>query len=200
MDTGILHTHHLLAVLLLILVGAPIVFAQWADKLKKLHMVLDTLLILSGVYLLVKAPAAFATPYLVKYLLTLGAVGLAIVGSRRRNKRLSIAAFFVLAYIYGVSLQRDLLLRSEEQRIASIGTQRVSLEEGRQLYETLCARCHGADGRSKYRKAPSLHPIQNPDTNYWASVIRAGKGVMPAHGYLKDTQVSNIVLYLRSWQ
>jgi len=200
MDTGILHTHHLLAVLLLVLVGAPIVFTQWADKLKKLHMVLDTLLILSGIYLLTKAPSAFSTPYLVKYLLTLGAVGLAIVGSRRKNKRFSIAAFFVLAYVYGISLQRDLLLRSEDQRVAEIGTREISVEEGKKLYEALCARCHGADGRSQYRKAPSLRPIQNPDTSYWVSVIRAGKGVMPAHGYLKNTQVSNIVLYLRSWQ
>lgn len=200
MDTGILHTHHLLAVLLLVLVGAPIVFAQWAQRLKKIHMVLDSLLVLTGLYLLSKAPAAFATPYLVKYLLTLGAIGLAIVGSRRRNKRLSLAAFLLLAYVYGISLQRDLLLRSEEQRVAGIATQQVSMKEGRILYETLCIRCHGADGQAKYRKSPALHPIQNPDTNYWAAVIRGGKGMMPAHGYLTDAQVSSLIAYLRSWQ
>lgn len=200
MDTGILHTHHLLAVFLLVLVGAPIVFAQWAQRLKKIHMVLDSLLVLTGIYLLVKAPAALTTPYLVKYLLTLGAIGLAIVGSRQRNKRLSLAAFILLAYVYGISLQRDLLLRSEERRVATIAVQRVSIEEGQVLYETLCARCHGIDGRAKYRKSASLHPVQNPDTTYWAAVIRGGKGVMPAHGYLTDTQVSSLIAYLRSWQ
>ncbi|MCX8112231.1 MAG: c-type cytochrome [Bacteroidia bacterium] len=200
MDTGILHTHHLLAVLLLTLVGAPIVFPKAGERLKKLHMVLDALLVLTGLYLLFKAPAALSAPYLTKYILTVAAVALAILGSRRRNKRLSLAAFLILAYGYGLSLQRDFLLRSEAQQVAHLSLSGVSVEEGKRLYERLCLRCHGVDGQAQYRRSPSLHPIQNPDTTYWIAVIRAGKGVMPAHGYLTDAQVSSIVAYLRTWQ
>ncbi|MCS6895262.1 MAG: c-type cytochrome [Bacteroidia bacterium] len=200
MDTGILHTHHLLAVLLLVLVGAPIVFSQWAQRLKKVHMVLDTLLVLTGVYLLLKAPEAFSPPYLLKYILTLAAVGLAIAGSRRNNKRLSIAAFFLLTYAYGLSLQRDFFLKSEAQKVEKLAVQAPSVAEGQKLYSVLCSRCHGSDGQAKYRKSPSLHPIQNPDTNYWAAVIRNGKGMMPAHTYLSDNQISSLIAYLRSWQ
>lgn len=200
MDTGILHTHHLLAVLLLVLVGAPIVFVGWAERLRKAHMVLDSLLVLSGLYLLTRAPSAFSLTYILKYVLTLGAIVLAIIGSRRRNKRLSIAAFFLLVYVYGISLQRDYLLRSEADRVKGIAATQVSIQEGRQLYERLCARCHGRDGRAGYRKSPSLHPIQNPDTTYWQAIIRAGKGVMPAHGYLDDLQIKSLIAYLRTWQ
>lgn len=200
MDTGILHTHHLLGVLLLVLVGAPIAFPQWAERLKKLHMVLDTLLVLTGAYLLFKAPAAWSAPYVAKYVLVLAAIGLAIVGSRRKNKRLSIAAFLLLTYAYGLALQRDFLLRSEEKRVQAIASQGPSIEAGQKLYETLCLRCHGADGRAAYQKAPSLHPTQNPDTAYWAAVIRAGKGVMPGHPYLTDMQIQSLIAYLRTWQ
>ncbi|MEN3040866.1 MAG: c-type cytochrome [Bacteroidia bacterium] len=200
MDTGILHTHHLLAVLLIVLIGVPIVFAQWAKAVRKVHMVLDSLLVLTGIYLLTKAPAAFSSPYLAKYLLTLIAVGLAVVGNRRNDKRLSVAAFVLLSYVYGLSLQRDFLLRSEEKQVAAIATQVISAEEGQKLYTILCSRCHGEDGQAQYRKSPSLHPIQNPDTNYWAAVIRNGKGMMPPHSYLSDRQVSSLIAFLRSWQ
>ncbi|MCS7152506.1 MAG: c-type cytochrome [Bacteroidia bacterium] len=196
MDTGILHTHHLLAVLLLILVGAPVVFPKGAASLKKLHMVLDTLLILTGAYLLFKAPGAFSPPYLLKYILTIGAIVAGVIGSRRGNRKLSIAAFFLLVYAYGLSLQRDFLLRSEKEQVKAIATQSVSIEGGKQLYQVLCLRCHGADGKAHYRKSP--HPMEHPDSNYQAHVIRHGKGIMPSHEYLTDTQVKSLLAYLRT--
>lgn len=200
MEIGILHSHHLLGVLLLLLVGLPLAMSHWAKRVGKIHMVLDSLLLLTGVYLLFKAPAAFSTPYVVKYLLVLGAIGLAIMGNRRQSKWLSLGAFILLAYAYGLSLQRDFLLRSEEDRIRHFATTSVSVEEGQKLYEALCTRCHGPTGQARYQKSPSLHPIQNPDTNYWAAVIRNGKGVMPAHSYLTDTQVASLIAFLKTWQ
>ncbi|MEN2992455.1 MAG: cytochrome c [Bacteroidia bacterium] len=200
MDTGILHTHHLLGVLLLLLVGVPVVFPKWSQKVRWAHAVLDSLLLLTGIYLLVRAPQAFAPTYLGKYALVILAIGLAILGQRRANKRLSIAAFFVLIYAYGLSLQRDWLLRSEADRVATWQAAEPSEALGQALYVQLCQRCHGPDGRAHYRKSPSLHPIQNPDTTYWIAVIRAGKGVMPAHPYLSDTQLQSLILFLHTWQ
>ncbi|GIV25621.1 MAG: hypothetical protein KatS3mg026_1313 [Bacteroidia bacterium] len=200
MDTGILHTHHLLGVLLVVLVGLPAILPQWAARLRWVHMVLDTLLLLTGVYLLFRAPAAWTGPYLTKYVLVLAAIGLAIVGSRRKNKRFSMAAFLLLAYAYGLSLQRDWLLRSEAERVKDLSPEAASVEAGQALYTQLCARCHGADGQAGYQKSPSLHPAQNPDTVYWAAVIKNGKGLMPGHPYLTEAQVSSLVAFLRTWQ
>lgn len=200
MDTGILHTHHLLGVLLLVLVGLPVVLPQWAARLRWVHMVLDTLLLLTGVYLLFRAPAAWTGPYLTKYLFVLVAIGLAIVGSRRKNKRFSMVAFLLLAYAYGLSLQRDWLLRSEADRVKDLSPETPSIAVGEALYGQLCVRCHGAEGQAGYQKAPSLHPCQNCDTLYWAAVIKNGKGLMPAHPYLTEAQVSSLVAFLRTWQ
>jgi hypothetical protein len=111
MDTGILHTHHLLGVILLVLVGMPVVFPNLRQKLGRWHMVLDTLLLLTGIYLLVRAPAAFSGVAIGKYLLVLGAIGLAIVGGRKNRKSWQVLAFLMLAYGYGLALQRDFLLR-----------------------------------------------------------------------------------------
>jgi len=198
MDTGILHTHHLLGVLLLVLVGVPVVFPDWSRRLGRVHMVLDSLLLLTGLYLIFRAPAAFSPTALVKYLLVAAAIALAIIGSRRGIKKWNALAFLLLVYVYGLSLQRDFLLRSEEKRVASVGSV-PSVEAGLELYRTLCQRCHGADGRAGYRKSPSLRPAQG-DTNYWTAVIKNGKGVMPAHPYLSDTQIQSLILLLQSWQ
>ncbi len=198
MDTGILHTHHLLGVLLLVMVGLPVVFPDWSRRLGRWHMVLDSLLLLTGLYLIFRAPAAFSPTAVVKYLLVAGAIVLAILASRKGNKRWNVLAFLLLVYVYGLSLQRDFLLRGEEPRVASIASV-ASIEAGAELYQTLCQRCHGADGRAGYRKSPSLHPAQG-DPTYWAAVIKNGKGVMPAHPYLSDSQIQSLVLFLQSWQ
>ncbi len=199
MDTGILHTHHLLGVILLVLVGMPVIFPNLRQKLGRWHMVLDTLLLFTGIYLVVRAPAAFSPVAIGKYLLVLGAIGLAIAGGRKNRKSWQILSFLMLAYGYGLSLQRDFLLRGEASRVKDIGQYTPSVEAGAALYQELCQRCHGGDGRAGYRKSPSLRPA-NGDPTYWAAVIKNGKGVMPAHAYLSDTQVQSLVLFLQSWQ
>jgi mono/diheme cytochrome c family protein len=199
MDTGILHTHHLLGVILLVLVGMPVVFPNLRQKLGRWHMVLDTLLLLTGIYLVVRAPAAFSGVAIGKYLLVLGAIGLAIVGGRKNRKSWQVLAFLMLAYGYGLALQRDFLLRGEASRVKDIGQGTPSVAAGAALYQELCQRCHGGDGRAGYRKSPSLRPA-NGDPTYWAAVIKNGKGMMPAHPYLSDAQVASLVLFLQSWQ
>jgi mono/diheme cytochrome c family protein len=161
-------------------------------------MVLDSFLLLTGLYLLFRAPAAFSLTAVFKYLLVVAATGLAIMGSRKGRKSWNALAFLLLAYAYGMSLQRDFLLQSEEKRVLQVAGP-PSLEAGIQLYQTLCQRCHGADGRSGYRKSPSLHPAQG-DSTYWRAVIQNGKGVMPAHPYLTEPQIQSLVLLLSSWQ
>ncbi len=198
MDTGMLHTHHLLGVLLLVMVGIPFVFPGWSRRLGRWHMVLDSLLLLTGLYLVYRAPAAFSATAVVKYALVGVAIALAIVGSRKGIRRWNALAFLLLAYVYGLSLQRDFFLRGEEKRVASVASV-ASPEAGAELYKTLCQRCHGSDGRAGYRKSPSLHPAQG-DPTYWAAVIKNGKGVMPAHPYLSDAQVQSLILFLQGWQ
>ncbi len=199
MDTGILHSHHFLGVILLVLVGVPVVFPDWARRLRRWHMVLDTLLLGTGIFLLFRAPAAFSSTALVKYLLVAAAIVLAILGGRLGRKSWNILAFGLLAYAYGLSVQRDFLLRGEESRLRALAVTTPSLESGQKIYGLLCERCHGADGRARYRKSASLRPAGgNPD--YWRAVITQGKGMMPAHAYLSPAELESLVLLLEDWQ
>lgn len=200
MDIGMLHLHHLLGVLLLLLVGTPLVLKHNQGWLKITRRIIESLLLLTGIYLMIKAPGAWSSAYILKYVLIVLAIGLSIAGSRLQKPLWTLGAFLLLAYAYGLSVQRDILLRSEEQRIRNIEVSQPSVEVGAQLYEQLCQRCHGSDGKAQYQKAPSLHPIANPDTAYWAAIIRAGKGVMPGHPYLTEAQLQSLIAFLRTWQ
>lgn len=199
MDTGILHSHHFLGVLLLVLVGVPVVFPDWARRLRRWHMVLDTLLLGTGIYLLFRAPAAFSPTALLKYVLVGVAIGLAIFGGRLGRKSWSVLAFLLLAYAYGLAVQRDFLLRGEESRVRALGISTPSLEAGQKVYNLLCQRCHGEDGRARYQKSASLQPASG-NADYWRAVIRQGKGLMPAHAYLSPAELESLVLLLEDWQ
>jgi mono/diheme cytochrome c family protein len=83
------------------------------------------------------------------------------------------------------------------------------LAEARHLYLALCAKCHGADGRGGVPAAEGLPAPSNfTDPAFQASrtddqlvqAIKKGKGPMPPFGALfDDTQMANLVLYVRSF-
>jgi len=74
---------------------------------------------------------------------------------------------------------------------------------GREIYETHCEACHGADGRSIEPGVPDFSSgdaLFKPDADLYA-IIRKGSDTMPAfRGILTDTEVRGVIAYLRSLQ
>jgi mono/diheme cytochrome c family protein len=81
--------------------------------------------------------------------------------------------------------------------------------EAKHLFDSVCAKCHGADGRGG---VPAMEGQPAPrnfrDAAFQASrtdeqlkqAIREGKGPMPPFAALFDaTQTANLVLYIRSF-
>ena|SRR5689334_1446591 len=82
--------------------------------------------------------------------------------------------------------------------------------EAKYLYDSICAKCHGLDGRGG---VPSMEgqpaPRNFTDQAFLANrtdeqlrqVIKQGKGPMPPFGTLfDDAQLQNIVVYIRSFE
>lgn len=72
---------------------------------------------------------------------------------------------------------------------------------GRQLFATNCAICHGQSGRSVMPGAPNFdrgEGLMRPDFTLLAS-IRAGKNAMPAYqGLLADRDILDVIAFLRT--
>jgi mono/diheme cytochrome c family protein len=83
------------------------------------------------------------------------------------------------------------------------------MAEAKHLYLSLCAKCHGSDGRGGVPAAEGLPAPSNfTDAAFQASrtddqlkqAIKQGKGPMPPFGALfDDTQTANLVAYVRSF-
>jgi high-affinity iron transporter len=87
------------------------------------------------------------------------------------------------------------------------------LEEGRTLYKTNCAACHGESGKGDGPAAGVLKPAprDHTDAAYMstltdkdiADIIKMGgavkgKPLMPSHPQFKDQQLQALVAYVRS--
>jgi mono/diheme cytochrome c family protein len=76
---------------------------------------------------------------------------------------------------------------------------RAADDSGKQLYESTCSHCHGADGRGRGNVAPPLVPF---DWSYQEALdlIRHPVCDMPPipESELSDAQVARIVAYLKT--
>lgn len=82
--------------------------------------------------------------------------------------------------------------------------------EAKHLFDSVCARCHGSDGRGGVPPAEGLPPPRNfRDAAFLASrtdqelkaAIKDGKGSMPPFGALfDDTQLTLLVAYIRGFE
>ena len=106
------------------------------------------------------------------------------------------------------------LQEAEGERLAKLGIEfhedprkdtTVSIDYGRELFETNCATCHGADGREPLTGVPLLNSarvLAIADEDYYLDIITHGRkgSEMPAWGkVLTDTQLGSLVQYVRSW-
>lgn len=98
--------------------------------------------------------------------------------------------------------------------VLSGGCKRKQIEgdthaEAKHLFDSVCGRCHGSDGRGGVPAAEGQPPPRNfCDATFQASrsdedlktVIRSGKGPMPPFGALfDDTQLTLLVAYIRGF-
>ena len=70
-------------------------------------------------------------------------------------------------------------------------------ETGKPLYNDLCSRCHGLDGRGGKGANLIKHRSHHDDAELIDSVIEGGGG-MPSFRSLEDQELADIVRYIRT--
>ena len=73
--------------------------------------------------------------------------------------------------------------------------------KGREIYQIKCAQCHGPRGEGMLNSMPNFsrgESIMKPQMELFR-VIKNGKGIMPGFvGQLKDQQIHDVIVYIRS--
>lgn len=212
MDTGILHTHTLIVSLymlqlvvkaFLLTSGKLETLDKFTAKTKVPHIILATLMLVTGIFLMVRSPEGTQPYIFVKLTCVFGAIPLGIIAFKRRNNVLAIltvslmAMGFVLAYGKPAFLRSapksDLVLTAEDSQA------NPQLKDGEQIYAAKCSRCHGPNGDSGFQGAKNLGLSTLSDGEI-VSMIRNGKGMMPADKDLTDEQIAAVTAYVKRFR
>lgn len=230
MDIGFLHLHSsVVTVFLLLLVfktvlltlGKKILLAKIRSKTKIADMILGTLIIVSGAYILFLY-GTISSFYVVKFLLMLVAIPLGIIGLKREKVPFAWASVLIFVYIYGVSETKSLTFKpshkfelshievevanEEDDSVQSdavaaiMETQQATLvHNGKVIYQALCVQCHGDDGGKGLFKAPKLSESRLA-MDARMDIIKNGKGNMPHNKGLNEKELAAVATYIETFR
>jgi mono/diheme cytochrome c family protein len=216
MDFGMLHSHHLFVVLSILLFATKTglliakqqrLLATLNGKTKIPRIVIESLMLLTGIYLVFKAPEGLAIYNVVKYLAIVAAIPLGVIAFKRMKPAFAIAGLLCFFYAYGVSKTRSLALIPEQSRLKDklaafqpvSNDPTVAQQRGREIYTIACQRCHGPEGNVNYRKSKKLTESVISDEQK-AIIIKNGQKMMPKFEYLSDEEIKDVLLYMKSFR
>ncbi|WP_181885069.1 SirB2 family protein [Pontibacter diazotrophicus] len=128
-SVAFLHTHVLVVVLFLLFFAVKAILLLFnkretldkvRSKTKIVDMILGTLILVTGGYLLFLYSGGIPTYLIVKIVLVLLAIPLGIVGIKRENKVLTVLTLFIFLYVYGVAETNSLTMSKDEPSVAPI--------------------------------------------------------------------------------
>jgi uncharacterized membrane protein SirB2 len=206
---GISHLH-LTAVILFLLIyliktillvtNKNEVLESFKKKTRILEMIVSTIFLLSGIYLLTQIPEIKPMMY-VKILLVLASIPVAVVAYKKGNKVLAIASLMMIVFSYGLAEMSKKHSASNSQLITNsenLTDDEFSAKYGSELYLNDCKSCHGEDGKLGMSGAFDLS--QSKLTKEEAvMVITNGRGMMRGMKDVYDVRKINAVAdYIQS--
>lgn len=207
METGILHTHHLVVVIytFFVFLNFVVVAAKRRNALlvikartRILRIIFEVILLGTGIFLMIKSPVGMSDYVLVKWMALILGIVFFIVGTQKMNTVFMLLSTLLFVYTYFLGSTRDIMLKPEEMRVHEAYLSAPDeLTKGKDIYTIACLRCHGADGKAGYRKSKDLSQTQLNDDAI-AGYIKMGRGIMPSYSYMKEEEIQVLVKYINS--
>jgi mono/diheme cytochrome c family protein len=201
MHTGFLHLHKTAVILFLalyllklaaLLLGVNSLKELFARKALRIsEMVISTLFLFTGIYLMVSLPAEQRSTLLwIKVAMVLVSIPIAVVGFKRQNKLLATLSVLLVVMSYG--------LAEMHKKNPAVSEETKDLTKGADIYAANCTSCHGADGAAGLAGAKNLAATTLSDAELEA-VIANGKGGMQAYkSKLTAEQIKALVVHIRT--
>lgn len=203
METGFLHLHKTTVILFLALYlfkwigltfnqqGLTSFFAK--KGLRIFEMVISTLFLFTGIFLLMKMPAELRSNLLwIKIALVLSSIPIAVIGFKRGNKILATLSVLMIVASYG-------LAEMHKKRPPVNKEQTAVATTGEDIYKANnCAVCHGQDGKLMLNRAKDLtaSTLSRDETKHQ---IMNGKNAMPAYkNSLSSQQLEALTDYVET--
>jgi uncharacterized membrane protein SirB2 len=182
MYKGFLHTHYLVVTLFLIIYVIKTVLllsnkkdllSSFNKKIRIPEMIISTLFLVSGIFLMTKLPFGGKYDYLfwIKLAMVFTSIPVAIIGFKKQNKVLAALSLLLITGSYGLAE-----VYAKRKGIAKEMTVAIA-GDAKTLYEANCKLCHGSDGKLGISGASDLSAT-SLDTDGIKNVIIRGKNMM----------------------
>jgi mono/diheme cytochrome c family protein len=166
---------------LLLLSNANEKLEKFKSYTRILEMIVSTLFLLTGIYLITQIPEIKGM-MIIKLILVAASIPMAIVAYKKMNKILAIFSFLFIVAAYGLA---------EMSRTKKVSEEVV---DGRAIYESACAVCHGDDGKLGMAGATDLSQT-NLSQSEIVRVILNGKNAMPKVN-MSEEQANAVAKYV----
>ena len=217
MAKGFLHLHTTVVVLFLVLYAVKTILLlmdknEQLDKLraktKIADMVLGSLMLLTGSYLLFVVPQVQPYHYM-KLVVALASIPIGIIAFKNKNKVLATSLLVVFIYVFGVSKTKSFTFSKPKLEIPPISADSISsniiskntdvaLVNGTAIFNAACVACHGADGKLGVGGAKDL-TMSTLSHAEKVEIITNGKGLMtPFRGQISEQEIEAVATYVDS--
>lgn len=171
-------------------------------KTKVLDMILGTLILVTGFYLLFAAGGHPPTYQMVKVVLVLLAIPLGIIGFKKSNKVLASLSLLLIIYVYGVAETQSLNFQKPKLEVVEategMSAEEVAIANGKNIYTVYCIQCHGEDGKLGLYNSGDLTQSTLPMEEA-INQITNGKGAMRAFGNeLNEEQIRQVTMFIQT--
>lgn len=210
MYTGMLHTHTLVVVIFLIsilvktfllLINKRELFQKVRKKTLVPEMIIDTLMVITGVYLAFNSGLVqVGSWFWIKLIAVLAVIPISIIAFRKESKPLAVLGVLLVLYAYGISKTKSPTMNKKATLIAAetpaIQEGQDLVTQGKAIYLANCVVCHGENGEKGGSGSPMLTKSQL-STEEAIHRITNGKNAMPAYdGLLSEKQIDAVAQYV----
>ena len=173
------NTHKISVILFLLiyLVKTILLLANNKNALAKVtkivkvpEMIVSTLFLLTGIYMLTQVPE-IKTMMVLKIVIVFLSIPVAIIGFKKSNKIMAVLSLLMIISAYGLAEM------SRKHKAVEGNTEAITLNNGQDIYSANCVKCHGDDGKLGLMGASDLSTTQL-DKNGIIDIIKNGKGAM----------------------
>lgn len=199
MDVAMKHTHLLMVVLYLLSMGIKVFLLlggklELLDKISKAtripHIVVSTLLLVTGVYLMINSPVGMEPYILIKLVIVLATIPMGVIAFKKRN--VMLANLMLL-----LTLGALVLAVTKPPFLSSAPPVQGENDPSAVYFKHNCNTCHGQDGNAGFQGAKPLSESTLSDEEI-GDRIRNGKGVMPANAVVTDEELGQLIDFVKS--
>ncbi|MEI6489930.1 MAG: cytochrome c [Bacteroidota bacterium] len=170
--------------------------AKFTKVVKVPEMIVSTLFLLTGVYLIMQTGASKLL--IIKIIFVLVSIPLAVIGFKKGNKILAVLSMLLIIMAYGFAeMNKKKIVKQEIDPVlanASLPTYDI-LKHGAALYSAYCQSCHGVEGANG---AGGINlTISQKNMEQMKEQVRKGKSSMPPYkDFLNDQEINAVVAYV----